>query len=143
MCNGLVHPIHRLCPRSFLIIMATRSRIGIELSDGSVLSSYHHWDGYPQWLGRILTTHYNSKDKVSDLIDGGDMSTCWNDDHKPEYYGTDCPPSLMTKEEYLDKLHNEEFAYIFRDGEWICYDMHEFGDEDPEIVEIPSGALAC
>ena len=63
MCNGLVHPIHRFCPRSFLIIMATRSRIGIELSDGSVLSSYHHWDGYPQWLGRILTTHYNSKVK--------------------------------------------------------------------------------
>ena len=25
MCNGLVHPIHRLCPRSFLIIMATRT----------------------------------------------------------------------------------------------------------------------
>ena len=94
-------------------------------------------------MGFILTTHYNSKDKASDLIDGGDMSTCWNEDGKPEYYGTDCPPSLMTKEEYLDKLHNEEFAYIFRDGEWICYDMHEFGDEDPEIVEIPSGALAC
>ena len=36
--------------------MATRSRIGIELTDGSILSAYHHWDGYPQWLGRILTT---------------------------------------------------------------------------------------
>ena len=34
--------------------MATRSRIGIELNDGSILSAYHHWDGYPQWLGRIL-----------------------------------------------------------------------------------------
>ncbi len=55
--------------------MATRSRIGIELKDGSVLSAYHHWDGYPEWLGRILTTHYNSKDKVSALIDGGDMSS--------------------------------------------------------------------
>ena len=123
--------------------MATRSRIGIELSDGSVLSSYHHWDGYPSWLGRILTTHYNSKDKASDLIDGGDMSVCWNDDHKPEYYGTDCPPSLMTKKEYLDKLRNEEFAYIFTSAGWICYDMNEFNDNDPEIVEIPSGALAC
>jgi hypothetical protein len=34
--------------------MATRSRIGIELKNGSVLSVYHHWDGYPEWLGRIL-----------------------------------------------------------------------------------------
>ena len=143
MCNGLVYPIHRLCPRSFLILMATRARIGIQLADESVLSAYHHWDGYPSWLGRILKTHYNSKSKASELIDGGDMSVCWNDDHKPEYYGTDCPPSLMTKEEYLDKLRNEEFAYIFRDGEWICYDMHEFEDKDPEIVEIPSGALCA
>ena len=55
--------------------MATRSRIGIELNDGSILSAYHHWDGYPQWLGRILNTHYNTKEKVADLIDGGDMSS--------------------------------------------------------------------
>ena len=59
--------------------MATRSRIGIELQDGSILSSYHHWDGYPSWLGRILETHYNTKEKVSSLIDGGDMSSCWSD----------------------------------------------------------------
>ena len=63
-------------PHSFLsiFIMATRSRIGIELKDGSILSAYHHWDGYPQWLGRILNTHYNTKTKVVQLIDGGDMS---------------------------------------------------------------------
>ena len=54
--------------------MATRSRIGIELKDGSVLSAYHHWDGYPQWLGRILNTHYNSREQAAELIDGGDMS---------------------------------------------------------------------
>ena len=60
--------------------MATRSRIGIELSDGSVLSAYHHSDGYPEWLGRILRTHYNSKELAAELIDGGDMSSCWTDD---------------------------------------------------------------
>ena len=57
--------------------MATRSRIGIELSDGSILSAYHHWDGYPEWLGRILKTHYNSKELAAELIDGGDMSSAW------------------------------------------------------------------
>ena len=53
--------------------MATRSRIGIQLSDDSILSVYHHWDGYPQWLGRILNTHYNSREQAAELIDGGDM----------------------------------------------------------------------
>jgi len=117
--------------------MATRSRIGIELRDGSILSAYHHWDGYPEWLGRILTTHYNSHAKAAELIDGGDMSVAWNDNHQPEYYGTDCPPRLDANLiEYVGD--GEEYAYLYTlKGEWVCYDLHE----TPKIVEIPSGAL--
>jgi hypothetical protein len=121
--------------------MATRSRIGIELSDGSILSAYHHWDGYPEWLGRILKTHYNTKDKVAELIDGGDMSSCWSD----EYYsqrGEDCPPRLdANKYDYL--ADGEEYAYLFVNDEWVCYDRHQFEENTmPTIAEIPSGALA-
>jgi hypothetical protein len=127
--------------------MATRSRIGIELSDGSILSAYHHWDGYPEWLGRILKTHYNTKDKVAELIDGGDMSTCWAENKEPEYYsarGENCPPRLDADLcEYLLPDNSEEFAYVFRNGEWVCYNMNQFDDSKlPEVVEIPSGALA-
>ena len=135
--------------------MATRSRIGIQLSDDSVLSVYHHWDGYPSWLGRILNTHYNTKEKVSELIDGGDMSSCWTDSvwgkdredgqkYGPEYYsarGESCPPSLMTMDEYLNKNNNEEFAYVFTSAGWVCYDMNEYNDSDPEVTTIPEGAL--
>jgi len=138
--------------------MSTRSRIGIELSDGSILSVYHHWDGYPEWLGRILTTHYNTKELAEQLIDGGDMSSCWTnerwsndllDRHKeeygPQYYsqrGEDCPPRYdLNLKTYLES--GEEYAYLYKNGEWICWDRHEFDDDkDPEIVEIPSGALA-
>jgi len=125
--------------------MATRSRIGLELSDGSILSSYHHWDGMPSWLGRILKTHYNTRAKAAELIDGGDMSTCWDDNNQPEYYsarGEDCPPRLdKNLEEYLLPENSEEYAYVFRNHEWVCYNMHEFDEQLPEIVEIPSGAL--
>jgi hypothetical protein len=135
--------------------MATRSRIGIELSDGSILSAYHHWDGYPSWLGRILKTHYNDYKKASELIDGGDMSCCWTTDrwdgsdvegeYGAQYYsqrGEDCPPRLdKNLKEYLN--NGEEYAYLYKNGEWICYDRHEFDDsKDPEQVEIPALALA-
>ena len=141
--------------------MSTRSRIGIELADGSILSVYHHYDSYPEWLGRILNTHYNTKEKAAELIDGGDMSSCWTnerwsndllDRHKeeygPQYYsqrGEDSPPHLDSDLcEYLLPDNSEEYAYVFRNGEWVCYNMHEFDDSKlPEIVEIPSGALAC
>ena len=118
---------------------------------------YHHWDGYPEWLGRILRTHYNTREKVAELIDGGDMSSCWTEDrwnsetkaqeYGPQYYsqrGEDCPPRLDADLcEYLLPDHSEEFAYVFRNGEWVCYNMHQFDDSKlPEIVEIPSAALA-
>jgi hypothetical protein len=134
--------------------MGTRSRIGLQLSDGSILSAYHHWDGYPEWLGRILTTHYDTYDKVAELIDGGDMSSCWTDSrwdnssdgsYGPEYYsqrGEDCPPRRDSCiHEYL--LEGEEYAYLYKNNEWICYHMHQYEEDvQPEIVTIPEGALA-
>ena len=59
--------------------MSTNARIGIKLEDGSILSAYHHWDGYPEWLGVTLNKQYNTKEKVRELIDGGNMSSCWSD----------------------------------------------------------------
>ena len=135
--------------------MATRSRIGIQLSDNSILSVYHHWDGYPQWLGRILNTHYNSREQAAELIDGGDMSSCWNDTvwgkdrtdgqkYGPEHYsqrGEDCPPRYdETREEFLS--NGEEYSYVFTSAGWVCYDMNQFSDKEPELTEIPFGALA-
>ena len=135
--------------------MATRSRIGIELKDGSVLSAYHHWDGYPEWLGRILKTHYNSKEKVAELIDGGDMSSAWTNcgfknetvAQGPLYYssrGEDCPPRHNANlHEYLTK-GAEEYAYVYTESEgWLCYDTCEWHDSYLESQQIPSGALAA
>jgi hypothetical protein len=136
--------------------MATRARIGIELSDGSVLSAYHHYDGYPEWLGRILTTHYNGKSLAAELIDGGDMSCAWTDErwdesgvkgvYGPQYYsqrGEDCPPRLDADLcDYLLAVNAEEYHYLFRNGEWICYEMNPLGNELPKVIEIPSGVLA-
>ena len=137
--------------------MATRSRIGLELKNGSILSVYHHWDGFPEWLGRILNTHYNTREKVAELIDGGDMSSAWTNcgwqnETRPEtgpmYYserGENCPPRLdKDLTEYLLPENSEEFAYLFRNGEWVCYNMNQYDDSKlPEIVEIPTGALAA
>ena len=125
--------------------MATRSRIGIELKNGSVLSVYHHWDGYPEWLGRILTTHYNTRAKAAELIDGGDMSVCWNDNNEPEYYsarGENCPPRHDADlNEYL--CDSEEYSYIFnKEGVWVCYANDYRVPGLVNEVPIPTAALA-
>ena len=148
--------------------MGTRSRIGIQLKDDSILSIYQHWDGYPEWTGRILNTHYNSREKVTELIDGGDCSSIWTNErwtgkklapyvteikeekeYGPQYYSgrnEDCPPRLDDNVfEYLNKENNEEYAYIWTvNNRWVCMNMNQFDDsKTPEKVEIPEGALAA
>ena len=131
--------------------MSTRSRIGLELSDGSVISSYCHYDGYPEFNGVKLVENFNTREKVSSLIYGGDISALWtnlgwNNETLPEtgplYYssrGEDCPPALdANKYDYLSD--GEEYAYIYTlNNEWVCYNRYQFEDNRmPEVVEIPA-----
>ena len=125
--------------------MGTRSRIGIQLADDSILSVYCHWDGYPEFNGVKLVEHFNSYEKAAELIDGGGISALWTNagwsnetlpEVGPLYYssrGEDCPPRLDANLiEYVGD--GEEYAYLYTlNGEWVCYDLHE----TPKVVEIP------
>jgi hypothetical protein len=63
-----LHPTH-------INTMGTRSRIGIEMPNHSVVSVYCHYDGYVEHNGKILVEHYQNRDDVQELIDGGSMSS--------------------------------------------------------------------
>ena len=117
--------------------MATRSRIGLQLADDAILSVYHHWDGYPQWLGVVLNRKFNTREKVAELLDGGDIScidsdTDWDRqdcEHHVLYYnarGENTEPRLdLTFDDYIDD--GEEYAYIFTlDHEWECYALDRY-----------------
>ena len=125
--------------------MATRSRIALQLTEDSFLSVYHHWDGYPQWLGVVLNKKFNTREKVAELLDGGDISCIESDNNwkreKVEnhvlYYnarGEDTEPRLdLTIEDYLE--NGEEYAYVYTlDHQWECYDLHK----GVKKVEIPA-----
>jgi hypothetical protein len=137
--------------------MGTRSRIGLELSDGSILSVYCHYDGYPEFNGVKLIEHFNSYDKAVELIDGGDISSLWTNESfrdasgatksqecGPLYYserGEDCPPRLdATFGKYLGD--NEEYAYLFSNGKWVCYNNRRWDDKFLQQVEIPVAVAA-
>ena len=73
---------------TFLLPMGTRSRIGLQL-EGQIISVYHHWDGYPEWLGVTLNKKFNTRELVEELIDGGDMSSCESEYGWDYDYNTD------------------------------------------------------
>jgi hypothetical protein len=53
--------------------MGTSSAI-VEKTENGYRGIYCHFDGYPDWNGRILQEHYRDRDKVRRLIDLGDLS---------------------------------------------------------------------
>ena len=125
--------------------MATRSRIGLLLVNDYVLSVYHHWDGYPSGLGVFLQHNYTTKEQIAELLDGGvissiDSETDWNNekvDNHVQYYnlrGEKTEPRLdLNVEDYIENEYSadEEYAYLFENGEWICYDL-----DTKQTVEI-------
>ena len=127
--------------------MATRSRIGLQLADGNILSVYHHWDGYPQWLGVTLNEKFNTREKVAELIDGGDISCCDSDsdwnlnkvENHVQYYndrGDNTEPRLDSN--FDDYVKNgEEYAYVFTlDHVWECYAIDRNYDDDYNVVGV-------
>ena len=127
--------------------MATRSRIGLLLETGYVLSVYHHWDGYPEWLGVTLQRKFDTYDLVAEVLDGGDVSCIDSDtnwslekcESHVQYYndrGEKTEPRLDTcVEDYL--ANGEEYAYLFENNQWVCYDLHY---DTPMDVPIPQKA---
>jgi len=131
--------------------MATRSRIGIQLADDSVLSIYCHWDGYPAFNGVKLQQHFNTREKVAELIDGGDISALytnvgWDNETLPEsgplYYSSRGEENRGPRydwriSDYLTQ-DAEEYAYLYTlAGEWLCYDTCDWHESYLESVEIP------
>ena len=131
--------------------MATRARIGLLLDTAHVLSVYHHWDGYPSFLGVFLQQNYTTKEQIAELIDGGDIScidstTDWNNekvDNYVQYYndrGEKTEPRLdLSVEDYIENKNGicEEYVYLFVNNEWKCYDL------DTKLeVEIKERGLA-
>ena len=125
--------------------MSTNARIGYVLQDDSILSVYHHWDGYPQWLGVMLNEHYNTDEKVRELIDGGNMSSCystsvWNKETEkfdeceghPEYYGgnSEAPQISQTMQDLAEIDDGQEFFYLWLKGDWHCYSIDYKRDEN-------------
>ena len=127
--------------------MATRSRIGLQLADGNILSVYHHWDGYPEWLGVTLNKKFNTRDKVAELIDGGDISCCDSDsdwnlnkvENHVQYYndrGENTEPRLDANfDDYV--RDGEEYAYVFTlDHVWECYAIDRNYEDDYNVVGV-------
>jgi hypothetical protein len=98
--------------------MATRSYIGKRLDDGKIQYVYCHFDGYPSHNGAILTEHYTTEDKITDLLSLGHMSQLDSEVSQCKAYGEEY--SVGDMEDFLDG--DVSYYYLFENGKWQCFD---------------------
>jgi hypothetical protein len=125
--------------------MSTRSRVAVKVSynsvtvggrdieAGQIIHAYVHYDGYPFNMMPILTKHYDTEEKVIELISHGDMSSLAESCEKPEghsfdnkikgytvYYGRDRGEegTEFALGNWNEAKNEEEYGYFFEDGKW-------------------------
>jgi len=126
------------------------SQVGIIDKNGNITSTYVHYDGYPQGVGKTLKKHYNGaktkqllkiagKDGVSalykDIKGGKDHSFENPQDGQTIFYGRDRGESrgdMLEKgntsniKKYISSVQSAgaEYVYLYdmNDKKWIYYD---------------------
>lgn len=117
--------------------MATRSTINIRNNDGSISSIYCHWDGYVEGVGEILVEHYNTEQKVRELLELGDLSSLGKEIGKPHdfnnptehfcvSYSRDRGETNCEAVTYSDwgMLSKQSYNYLYENGEWYVEDFN-------------------
>ena len=119
--------------------MSTRSNIGIRNTDGTVEYIYCHFDGYPEYNGKILTQYYINVNRVKELLKLGDLSVLGKfigekqdfDNRAKDSclaYGRDrgetgVSSSTSTLENLLSNT-TIDYVYIFDGDYWECYNTN-------------------
>ena len=112
--------------------MSTNSVVGYLRSDGSIVSSYVHYDGYETGVGMTLLEHYNSDERALAVSVGGYYSSLGEDlneslnasVHTEEVEMFD---SMTEFEEYLMDNTHLEFGYLWTGGKWMVSSWSRIG----------------
>ena len=110
--------------------MGTRSRVAV--MHGDVCKSvYCHYDGYLDYTGRILLSHYNST-AANLLIARGDNSGVKETLEEMNFYADRDEDNVSWQvahsfEEFLEQVEGccGEYYYIMRDGVWYAGAVYE------------------
>jgi hypothetical protein len=126
--------------------MASNSRIGKMLPDGTIKQIYCHWDGYVEGgVGETLAEHYNTDENIDALLELGDLSqlaqnlnpTGEHSFDKPQAYvcvaygrdrgedSSEVKAEVVTLDEWMKPFYSTmaDFYYLYNAGNWLVLDF--------------------
>lgn len=103
--------------------MSTRSWIGIKQKDQSLNLVYCHYDGYIEHNGLILQNHYQSADKIKQLIKNGSIRILKETVESTDYF---IDENDIIQYKSIDDLKQD----LITDKDFIVIDYFYYFDED-------------
>ena len=107
--------------------MSTRSIVCYERKSGKIVSSYVHYDGYVTGVGMELLESHNSESSARTLANHGSFSVLGKGDRRND---TDVFRGIGELSDWLEaktdnggSVHDLEFAYLWKNGEWFVADL--------------------
>ncbi len=107
--------------------MATRALIGYLSEDREFTCTYNHYDGYPDYLGRILKEHYNSEPKakevasvgyISNIEEDGTINSKYNEPANEMVLDDDIVEAGSQIGEKVDE-YGGDYGYVWFGNEWM------------------------
>ena len=95
--------------------MATRSNIAIVNQDKSISSIYCHWDGYPEYVGKMLLNHYTTVDIVTELLNLGNLSNLDKNVNPTDIHTFDKPQDGVCIAYGRERGEKDQEAIVFED----------------------------
>ena len=110
--------------------MATRGQIAYLADSNSIFSIYIHFDAYPESLGKILITNFNSDEQAKNLVMDGNDIRFIDEDGTVERYDKggakqitdDEPADLFSELYYYTKGKGAEVVYVWLEDKWVTLD---------------------
>ena len=107
--------------------MSTNSLVAYLNEDGSVVSSYVHYDGYTTGVGEMLLEHYNSEERARDLAwclgYASSLKETISESHEDRANTDEAETyeSYEDFEEYIRECSHLEYVYVWDStvSEWI------------------------
>jgi len=105
--------------------MSTNSLVAYLNEDGSVVSSYVHYDGYTTGVGEMLLEHYNSEERANDIAwclgYASSLKETISESHEDRANSDEAivHASFEEFEEYVRENSYLEYVYVWKNSEWM------------------------
>jgi hypothetical protein len=113
--------------------MATRGQIAYLANPNTIFSIYNHYDAYPEHLNKVLTTHFNSDEKASNLVMDGNDIRFIDDDGTIDRFDKGGAKQIKGEEpeELFTNLYDHSdsaaanYVYVWLEDKWITLPMNK------------------